>query len=201
MFLFIGGQAHKMLENLRESFRRKLKAQDETKSSEETFDRDKLMFLNDSTAGNLSPAQVKNQPSLCDFSSDTQDFTEDKENLTENRDNSTGAVTDINRYNEPKTSFWASRQHQRHRLSKRRIYFTNSNYTKKWKTSVIECFSRLRNNSQDDEDLSFFVSLLPSMKKLSQTEKLKLRMKMIGLVSDALERNSVDKVENNTITQ
>lgn len=61
-------------------------------------------------------------------------------------------------------------------------------------------FSRPTINYQDDEDYAFFMSLLPSVKKLSQIEKMKLRMRIMGDVTDALEaHNFVKEVRSSRV--
>lgn len=59
-------------------------------------------------------------------------------------------------------------------------------------------FSRPKINLQDDQDYAFFMSLLPSVKQLNQIEKMKLRMKIMNDVTDALEAHQFVKEVNSS---
>lgn len=60
-------------------------------------------------------------------------------------------------------------------------------------------FSRPTNTHQDDQDYAFFMSLLPSVKQLNQIEKMRLRMKIMNDVTDALEAHQFVKEVNSPI--
>jgi len=59
-------------------------------------------------------------------------------------------------------------------------------------------FSRPTNTHQDDQDYAFFMSLLPSVKQLNQIEKMRLRMKIMNDVTDALEAHQFVKEINSS---
>jgi len=69
------------------------------------------------------------------------------------------------------------------------------------KINLMEkCFSRPTNTHQDDQDYAFFMSLLPSVKQLNQIEKMRLRMKIMNDVTDALEAHQfVEEVNSSRI--
>jgi len=71
----------------------------------------------------------------------------------------------------------------------------------KRKISLMEKrFSRPTNTHQDDQDYAFFMSLLPSVKQLNQIEKMRLRMKIMKDVTDALEAHQfVEEVNSSRI--
>jgi len=60
-------------------------------------------------------------------------------------------------------------------------------------------FSRPTNTHQGDQDYAFFISLLPSVKQLNQIEKMRLRMKIMNDVTDALEAHQFVKEVNSPI--
>jgi len=59
-------------------------------------------------------------------------------------------------------------------------------------------FTLPTNNLQDYQDYAFFMRLLPSVKHLNQIEKMKLRMKIMNDVTDALEAHQFVKEVNSS---
>ncbi|KAF0707576.1 BESS domain-containing protein, partial [Aphis craccivora] len=149
-------QAYKAWENHRDTFRRKLKTDTETKSGQARSESVKwpffntMMFLKDvmiprESSGNLPLTHVENELSPNNFSDATLDVYEENTSDTE---------TDINcSFREPEAS-----------------------------VSEFTSFAK----PQNDQDYEFFMSLLPSVKQLNQIEKMRLRMKIMNDVTDAL---------------
>jgi len=69
------------------------------------------------------------------------------------------------------------------------------------KMNLMEkCFSRPSNTHQNVQDYAFFMSLLLFVKQLNQIEKIRLRMKIMNDVTDALEAHQfVEEVNSSPI--
>nr|CAD7586128.1 unnamed protein product [Timema genevievae] len=92
-------------------------------------------------------------------------------------------------------------QNQRHLLHLSNLKQMNQNFIRKKidytlqaldiekrKIDLIEQHvSRKTHKYQDDEDYSFLISLLPTIKQLNQLEKMKRQMKILGDVIEALD--------------
>lgn len=154
------------------------------------------------SSGNLPSQQYQDEFSPSDLSTVTLD-----------EESSCGAEQDTNRSsNETEASGSESasfakpqdKRHEPHRPQKRQKkidYDSQALDIEKRKIDLIEQrFSRQTNKYQDDEDYAFFMSLLPSVKQLNQIEKLRLRMKIMGDVTDALEaHNFVNEVRSSGV--
>lgn len=226
LFCILGEQARKAWENLRDTFRRKLKTDTETKSGQGRSEIVKwpffniMMFLKDvmiprESSGNLPLTYDENELSPSNLSNATLEDVDEE--------NTNDAEADINcSIREPETSgseftSFAIPQSKQQPSSSLKKNYKNDNNTilsKKQKqnsydSQVLEIerrkislmekrFSRPTNTHQDDQDYAFFMSLLPSVKQLNQIEKMRLRMKIMNDVTDALEAHQFVKEVNSS---
>lgn len=199
--------ARKTWENLRDTFRRKYKTEHETKSGQGATAPNKwpyfnsMLFLKDIMtpkvgSGNL-PATVTNEP----FSRSPSPVMANQESENEFESATSCSVTEP----EASTSFVQPQVQETKRQKKTKQ--TNLNYDsqalaiEKRKIDLMEQhFSGKAQKYQDDEDYSFLMSLLPTIKQLDQLEKMKLRMKILKDVTEALEaHNFVNDVRSSGV--
>lgn len=185
--------ARKTWENLRDTFRRKFKDYRKTKSGTEATPSEKwpyfgsMMFLKDvmiprGSSGNLSATLEESDASPHGESIPVEDV-----NAIE---------TDVNEcLTQPATSasFVTPQNQERKRHLRKKIdYDMKALDIEKRKIELLEeHVSRKKHRYEGDEDYSFLMSLLPTMKQLNQLEKMKLRMKILGNVTEALEEHNL----------
>lgn len=146
------------------------------------------------SSGNLPATLKENEPSPRDRSPATAD-----------EESANDAEPDTNRSStqpEASASFVKPQAHEPKRHLRKKIdYDLQALAIGKRKIDLFEQHvSRKTHKYQDDEDYSFFISLLPTVKQLNQLEKMKRRMKILGDVTEALEaHNFVNEVRSSGV--
>ncbi|CAI6351852.1 unnamed protein product [Macrosiphum euphorbiae] len=225
LFCILGEQARKAWANLRDTFRRKLKTDTETKSGQGRSEIVKwpffntMMFLKDvmiprESSGNLPLTYDENELSPSYLSNATlEDVDEENTNDTEADINCSirepeESGSEFTSFAKPQSKQQPSSSLKRNNKNDKDTILSKKQKQNSYDSQVLEIerrkinlmekrFSR-PNTHQDDQDYAFFMSLLPSVKQLNQIEKMKLRMKIMNDVTDALEAHQFVKEVNSS---
>lgn len=225
LFCILGEQARKSWENLRDTFRRKLKTDIETKSGQARSESVKwpffntMMFLKDvmiprESSGNLPLTHIENELSPNNFSNATLDVDEENTSDTEADINCSvgepeASGSEFTSFAKPQSKQQLSSSSKRNNKNDNDTIISKKQKQNSYDSQVLEIerrkinlmekrFSRSTNTHQDDQDYAFFMSLLPSVRQLNQIEKMRLRMKIMNDVTDALEAHQFVKEVNST---
>lgn len=227
LFCILGEHARKAWENLRDTFRRKLKTDTETKSGQGRSEIVKwpffntMMFLKDvmiprESSGNLPLTYDENELSPSNLSNATlEDVDEENSNDTEADINCSirepeASGSEFTSFAKPQSKQQPSNSLKRKKKNDNDTILSKKQKQNSYDSQVLEIerrkinlmekrFSRPTNTHQDDQDYAFFMSLLPSVKQLNQIEKMRLRMKIMNDVTDALEAHQFVKEVNSSI--
>lgn len=179
-----------------------------------------MMFLKDvmiprESSGNLPLMYDENELSLSNLSNATlEDVDEENTNDTEADINCSirepeASGSEFTSFVKPQSKQQPSSSLKRNNKNDNDTILSKKQKQNSYDSQVLEIerrkinlmekrFSRPTNTLQDDQDYAFFMSLLPSVKQLNQIEKMRLRMKIMNDVTDALEAHQFVKEVNSS---
>ena len=205
-----GNLAKKTWENLRDSYRKKLKARSETKSGQAADNYDtkwpffaSMDFLRDmliprESSGNLHfPGNPISSPAYEEDMDDkvVPDEDEFNDSLESGSINVPSATN--SREEQPIQSDKGSKTQNIRLQPRKRKSADQALDIEKRKLQLLE--ERFTEKTRkDDDDYLFLMSLLPSIKQLDPIQKMRLRMSMLESVTRELEKNSFTDAVNNS---